>query len=75
MPEYDKTRFAPPAPCAIVTIGNPAEPKRVAESIMLVDTGADVTVLPRSATEKAGINTTLEKVYEVVGHDGARSVA
>jgi len=52
MPAYDAIRFTPAAPVALVVIRNPNNSDSVSDVPMLLDSGADVTLLPRSATER-----------------------
>jgi predicted aspartyl protease len=40
---------------------------------LLIDSGADVTLLPKSAVEALGIQST--GAYELIGFDGGRSLA
>jgi hypothetical protein len=47
MTVYDDTLFTPPAPVARVTLRDPASDAWVGEVPMLLDTGADVTLIPR----------------------------
>ena len=42
---------------------------------MLLDTGADVTLLPRGAVERLGVSPLPGQRYELMGFDGARSFA
>ncbi len=42
---------------------------------MLLDTGADVTLLPRNAVESLLPNLTELPLYELIGFDGSRSTA
>ena len=52
MPNYESTSFVPPAPVASVTVRN-IETGRMIDSVpLLLDTGADVTLLPRSAGKR-----------------------
>lgn len=46
MPAYDTSHFDPPAPVARVSFVNPANGMQVDDVLMLLDTGADVTVVP-----------------------------
>ena len=55
MPAYDATQFNPPAPVARVTLRNPSTGVTVADVVLLVDSGANVTLLPRQAVERLGI--------------------
>jgi predicted aspartyl protease len=42
---------------------------------MLLDTGADVTLVPKSVIDDLGLDTLSEKRYELVGFDGSISLA
>lgn len=65
MPEYDRENFDPSAPVAHVTLRHPATGATLSDVLMLLDTGADVTFLPREAIEQLGIEPVDDKVYEV----------
>jgi hypothetical protein len=49
MPEYDATRFSPPAPVASVTLRNPQTNAELADQLLLIDPGADTTLVPLTA--------------------------
>jgi hypothetical protein len=68
MSAYDE-RFSPPAPIAEATLRNPDSGSNVSGIRMLIDSGADVSVLPKSAVELLGI-THAGKGYEVMSFDG-----
>jgi len=70
MPAYDAKLFDPPAPVAHVTLRHPATGASLSEVPMLMDTGADVTLLPRIYVDRLGISSLKEKVYELQGFDG-----
>jgi hypothetical protein len=72
MPAYDDVRFAPPAPVASVEIRHPDSGESVVNVPMLVDSGADATLLPRIAVESLGIVGTGER-YQLMAFDGAIS--
>jgi predicted aspartyl protease len=55
MPNYDASHFDPPAPVARVTLRNPHNGATVSDVLLLLDTGADVTLLPRTAVERLGV--------------------
>jgi hypothetical protein len=55
MPSYDASHFDPPAPVARVTLRNPHSGVTVSDVVLLLDTGADVTMLPRMAIERLGV--------------------
>jgi hypothetical protein len=75
MPAYETTSFEPPAPVAQVTIRSPKTGDSVANVRMLIDTGADVTLVPRPPIVSLLDATEERQQYELVGFDGARSSA
>lgn len=70
MSEYDSENFDPPAPVAHVTLRNPATGDVLTNVPMLIDTGADATLVPSEAAEKLGINAEENKAFEVQGFGG-----
>jgi predicted aspartyl protease len=75
MPSYDATHFAPPAPVAQVILRNLNSGATVSDVPLLVDTGADITLLPRSAVEQLGVPLLADQRYELMGFDGSKSFA
>ena len=75
MPLYDSDRFDPPAPVASVTLRHPVTGVSLSDVPLLMDSGADVTILPREAVEKLGIVPVANKVYELQGFDGSLQMA
>ena len=75
MPTYDASHFDPPAPVAHVTLRNPHSGATVSDVLLLVDTGADITLLPRLAVEQLGIPLLADQRYELMGFDGSKSFA
>lgn len=75
MPSYDAQRFTPPAPLAKITIRNPETGVELSDIPMLLDTGADVTLLPKTAIEILGIKTNTDQQYELAGFDQTTSLA
>jgi len=75
MPAYDDRFFNPPAPLASVTLRNPGDGKRLSEVLMLLDSGADVTLIPQQAVTLLGAAIEPDAGYEVMGFDGRKSVA
>jgi Aspartyl protease len=73
MPSYDALRYDPPAPSAQVSL-RAANGVTVDDVLMLLDTGADTTLLPRSAVTRLGITPDPAVAYELIGFDGARSI-
>jgi hypothetical protein len=49
MPAYDATLFQPPAPLAFVTLRKGETERVVSDVPMLLDTGADITLVPRAS--------------------------
>ena len=72
MPTYDSEQFDPPAPLAMVTVRNPESGAAMSNVPMLIDTGADVSLIPRSVVEQLGISTT-DTPYELMAFDGSLS--
>ena len=58
MPVYDESRFDPPAAVANVSVVDPDRAENIADVPMLIDSGADATLLPRSAIISLGIVAT-----------------
>lgn len=75
MPTYDAHFFNPPAPLARVTIRNAENGKTVSEVLMLIDSGADVSLIPQQSVTLLGVNIEPDTGYEVVGFDGRKSLA
>jgi predicted aspartyl protease len=74
MPDYDSTLFTPPAPVALVTLRNPESGMMKVGVTMLLDTGADVTVLPQGVADELGLNYSSSS-YEVIGFEDRSSLA
>jgi len=75
MPNYDDSLFSPPAPVAMITLRNPESGASLADIPMLIDSGADVTLLPRSFVEQIGIIPRADASYELVAFDGSVSIS
>ncbi len=75
MPAYDGHLFSPPAPFAKVSLRNPENGTVVSDVGMLLDTGADVTLLPRAFIELLDISAEQNEGYELRGFNGSVSVA
>jgi hypothetical protein len=69
MPAYDDSRFVPAAPVARVNVRHPESGKSLLDVPMLIDSGADATLLPRFAIASLGIAGTGER-YQLVAFDG-----
>ena len=75
MPKYDDALFSPPAPLATVTLRNPGSGRRVNDVPMLLDSGADVTLIPQSAADQLDLGKDTHTQYELIGFDGTKSLA
>lgn len=75
MPNYDASQFNPPAPVANVILRNPLTAASVSGVQLLIDSGADVTLLPRRAVETLGVSVLAEQSYELIGFDGNKTIA
>jgi hypothetical protein len=75
MPTYDTARFDPPAPLALVDVSNSSTGASLSDVPMLLDTGADVTLLPHAVADRLGAATTPDRLYELTGFDGSTSLA
>jgi len=70
MPTYNHDDFDPPAPVALVDLRDQATGKTVAHIPMLMDTGADVTLVPQAALDHLQLAPTGETAYELAGFGG-----
>jgi predicted aspartyl protease len=75
MPKYDNVHFDPPAPSARVILRSPQSGATVSDVPMLIDTGADVTLLPRLAVDRLGLTPLAEQGSELTGFDGSKQLA
>src|SRR3954467_10881121 len=73
MQAYDAARFDPPAPLAHVIVKSELRGIVIHDVPMLLDTGADVTLLPRSHV--APLASPDAKQYELEAFDGTKSTA
>jgi predicted aspartyl protease len=67
MPQYDGQRFLPPAPTGTVSVTNPDTGSTLSGVTMLLDTGADISALPRSAVD--ALVLAADSSYEVMAYD------
>ena len=75
MPEYEASLFDPPAPVARVVLRNPDAGTTVSDVLLLLDTGADVTLLPQVSVQALGVSPLADLRYELMGFDGSKSFA
>jgi hypothetical protein len=75
MPSYDAGSFTPSAPVARVTLRSSDQATAIANVPMILDTGADVPLVPRVAAEKLALPGQPAGRFELVGFDGHSSTA
>ncbi|MFQ5630139.1 MAG: retropepsin-like aspartic protease [bacterium] len=75
MPTYNSILFDPPAPTVRVVIRHPTSRKALSEINVLLDSGADATLIPQDAVNKLGVDFISGKSYELRGFDGSPSFA
>lgn len=75
MPSYDASYFDPPAPVVRVTLRSPDRGVTVPDVLLLLDTGADVTLLRGIAVERLGVPPLAGHRYELISFDGSKSYA
>ncbi|MBN1314056.1 MAG: hypothetical protein JXA42_01265 [Anaerolineales bacterium] len=75
MPVYDGSMFNPPAPLARVVLRNPKNADIVSDVPMLLDSGADITLIPAESIDRLGLTANADELYELMGFDGCTSIA
>ena len=75
MPTYDDYFFNPPAPLARVTSRNSEDGKTASDVPMLIDSGADVTLILHQAVTLLEVSIEPDTSYEIMGFDGRKSTA
>lgn len=75
MPVYDDVSFDPPAPLAGVTLRNPDSRGTLSNVPMLLDSGADVTLIPQTSASELGLAVARNEVYELIAFDGSKSLS
>jgi hypothetical protein len=75
MPAYDADLFSPPAPLAHVTLRNPTMGAVWSDVPMLLDSGADITLIPKAVLQRLALQVVSDKQYELSGFDGNVSLA
>lgn len=71
---YDSSRFHPPAPLALVSLQNINSGQVVSDVPMLIDSGADATLIPLSVCKQLDLPCG-SQAFELEGFDGTRSAA
>lgn len=75
MAAYDADLFSPPAPVARVTLRNQQTGQIISDALLLIDSGADVTLIPQSAVNQLGIAIDATDTYELQSFDRQISTA
>jgi len=75
MPAYDDIRFDPPAPVANVSLRNPDSREALNDIPMLIDSGADMTFIPRAVVVELHLQLAPGQGYKLKAFDGSSSVA
>jgi len=73
MPVYDAVLFDPPAPLAQVSLRNRETGAVLPDVPMLLDSGADVTLIPQAAMNPLGLAIIPDRHYELVGFNESTS--
>ncbi|MFT3878823.1 MAG: hypothetical protein QM703_04075 [Gemmatales bacterium] len=74
MTPYDQTHHQPPAPVAFLTLRTLDHAHSVANVMALLDTGSDLTLLPRWAIEQLSLTPQVEEGYTLAWFDGSNRV-
>ena len=75
MPRYEDRGFSPPAPVAIVSVSKLDGSGDVTGVPMMIDSGADVTLLPRKHIASLIADEAESQPFELEGFDGTRTTA
>jgi len=75
MPKYDGLKYDPPAPIAEVLLRNIESGAIQSRIFLQIDTGADMTLLPKAAVQQLGIKPLDGIDYELQAFDGSKSIA
>jgi hypothetical protein len=73
MQPYNAELFDPPAPVAYVVVRNPINGKSLLSIPMLLDTGADITLVPSSVVDTLELILVSDVQYELANFDGQLS--
>lgn len=72
---YESAGYHLPAPVALVELRRAEGERTVADVPMLLDTGADVSLIPRAAVEYLGLTAEPGSAFPMLGFDGTRSTS
>jgi hypothetical protein len=74
MPDYNHEQYQPPAPVASVRIVAPLTGNSLEDVPFLLDTGADVSLIPASCAEALAVVPDSDRFYEIEGYEGGRTI-
>jgi len=72
---YNSTGFEPPVPMAYVTLRNADTGTLLPEVPMLLDSGADISLVPQMVADQLGLIITSNQGYELAGFEGSTIIA
>ena len=75
MPSYDRQQFKPPAAVARVIVRDRNGARSVSDVAMLVDSGADVTLIPANCLDRLALRSEPEEGYLLRGFAGGTGAA
>ncbi|HZO90551.1 MAG TPA: retropepsin-like aspartic protease [Chthonomonadaceae bacterium] len=75
MSRHDDSHFSPAAPIAKVTLRSPKSNASLTDVPILIDSGADVTLLPQASVDFLGIEASADEAYQLAGFDGSISIS
>ena len=75
MPAYDSQVFNPPAPLARVSLRALHRGAIITDVPMLIDSGADVTLIPSTFINELRLELEQNESYELASFDGQKSTA
>jgi len=75
MPRFDSAQYDPPAPMATVQLRALQGSAKIENVALLIDTGADVTLIPTRAVDQIGATGTAGETIELLAFDGRPSSA
>jgi len=72
MTDYEGVAFDPPAPVAEIVVRNPGGNSEAGSARMLIDTGADVTLIPNGALQEIGLSPVPGANYRIRSFNGSQ---
>jgi len=74
MTKYDES-FEPPAPTAKIAVRNIETGERIKDVLVLLDTGSDISLLPRSSVKSLKLEPLQDESFRLEGFDGSQTSA